>query len=181
MTHLPIKWNKFPYTINSLNLCARCHKHNEFLRILHKPWIFIGSMEISLQAESEKTLKFWRKTIFGKFIGKKMLMDLRKIYVITWRYGQKYKNMTSSEQCTYTSYFYVGFYVNTWNWKYIKTQARCKVPRPMGRRKIWIRQKGAPFWLWFWKKYVSLKKVHNGGWARQFFAQDREGVNCSNY
>ena len=89
----------------------------------------------------QKQTEVLKKSIFGELMRERNNISLpynmvRCTYI--WRH---YKTYVHGIIC-------VGFYVDPWYWKYIRSHARRQAPRPRGGRKIWSSLKGPHFWLW---------------------------------
>ena len=105
------------------------------------PWKYLTEM-------NPKQRWSFEKSIFCGVMGVSIICYLITQYMLTWRYGQKYKNMMSSKCVRTCNCIYVGFYVNPQYWKYTWMQARFQAPQPRGPRKM-VKLKGAFLWLWF--------------------------------
>ena len=124
-------------------------KSNAFL---YKPWLFSSSFENTSPSWIRNYVEVLENAFFGKVMGGIIIWDLSNQHMSTWLYGQKYKNMMLSNGYVHVI-IYVGFYVNTWYWKYTRTQAGCQAPRLSRRRRNMSKSEGDPFWLWFWKHF----------------------------
>ena len=77
-------------------LWATSQKRIRSNALLHKPQIFIGSLEISRWDESEN-VKLLKRVLFGEVMQEGNIWPLRNQYIFTWKYGQMYVHMTSSK------------------------------------------------------------------------------------
>ena len=85
----------FPY-IGDLTLWANYQNIIKSNALLHKPQLFIGSLERYYRAESE-TSRTFEKKLFGEFMRERNTWPLRTQYIFTWKYVQMYVHIASSK------------------------------------------------------------------------------------